>query len=239
MLFISADPIYPDRPLLAFEPPMTDKKLHPGKHDMLHRQLARRGIDDPRVLAAMARVPRERFLPADSRDRAYDDCALPIDCGQTISQPFIVGLMTQALELSGKERVLEIGAGSGYQAAVLAELAGEVVSIERHATLAAQAKALLEELGYSNVTILTGDGTLGWPQRAPYDRIIATAAATECPPSLLDQLADGGILVIPIGGREYQDLLVYHKKGEKIRTESISACRFVPLIGAEGWPDNV
>jgi protein-L-isoaspartate(D-aspartate) O-methyltransferase len=215
---------------------MTDAEFQAAREDMLGRQLQQRGIDDPRVLAAMARVPRDRFVPAEVRDYAYADRALPIDCGQTISQPYIVGLMTQALELSGTELVLEVGAGSGYQTAILAELAREVISIERHADLAAQARVLLSELGYGNVVLLTGDGTLGWPDRAPYDRILVTAAAASCPPPLFTQLAEGGILIIPLGGREHQTLQVIRKQDGRPHTTSISGCRFVPLVGKEGWP---
>ncbi len=151
-----------------------------ARRQMVQRQLRRRGIGDARVLAAMGRVPREQFLPPPFRDQAYADCALAIDCGQTISQPYMVALMTEALQLSGGEKVLEIGTGSGYQAAVLAELARQVVTIERYAELSARAAAVLDELGYRNVTLLTGDGTLGWPADAPYDRILVTAAAQRC-----------------------------------------------------------
>jgi protein-L-isoaspartate(D-aspartate) O-methyltransferase len=204
---------------------------------MLQRQLLQRDIDDPRVLAAMAKMPRERFIPAESRDQAYADRALPIDCGQTISQPYMVALMTQVLDLSGKELVLEIGAGSGYQAAILAELAHEVISIERHATLTAQAGVVLAALGYANVTLLTGDGTLGWPERAPYDRIIVTATAAVCPPPLFAQLAEGGILAIPLGGKERQTLQPIRKEHGLPHVANISGCRFVPLVGSEGWPE--
>ena len=154
----------------------------------------------------MAKVPRKRFLAGQQRADAYADRAVPIDCGQTISQPYIVGLMTQALRMTGSETVLEVGTGSGYQAAILAELAREVISIERHPALSAQAAARLAELAYRNVTLVVGDGTLGWPARAPYDRIIVTAMAARCPLPLFAQLSEGGILVIPIGERESQTL---------------------------------
>jgi protein-L-isoaspartate(D-aspartate) O-methyltransferase len=216
---------------------MTEADVQIAKQDMLRRQLQQRAIDDPRVLAAMANLPRERFLPADVREHAYADRALPIDCGQTISQPFIVALMTQALELSGRELVLEIGTGSGYQTAILAELAREVVSIERHAPLSESARATLSELGYANIILLTGDGSLGWPPRAPYDRILVTAAAAICPPPLWAQLAEGGTLIIPLGGRDSQTLQVIRKEDGSPRTSSISGCRFVPLVGSEGWPE--
>ncbi len=145
--------------------------------------------------------------------------------------------MTQVLDLSGRELVLEIGTGSGYQTAILAELAREVISIERHAALTAQAEAVLASLGYANVTLLIGDGTLGWPERAPYDRIIVTAAAAVCPPPLFAQLAEGGILVIPVGGKDHQTLQVIRKEGGHPQAANISGCRFVPLVGSAGWPD--
>jgi protein-L-isoaspartate(D-aspartate) O-methyltransferase len=216
---------------------MTDARLEAAKQQMLQRQLRQRDINNPRVLAAMAKVPRERFIPPESFDRAYADQALPIDCGQTISQPYMVALMTQVLDLSGKEVVLEIGTGSGYQTAILAELTREVISIERHATLTAQAKAVLAAFGYANVTLLTGDGTLGWPERAPYDRIIVTATAAVCPPPLFAQLAEGGILVIPLGGKDHQTLQAIRKEGGLPHAANISGCRFVPLVGLEGWPE--
>ena len=216
---------------------MTIRDLEAAKKDMLSTQLRRRGIHDRNVLTAMARVPRERFLRADMRDEAYADRALQIDCGQTISQPYIVGLMTQALDLSPQHSVLEVGTGSGYQTAILAELAGEVVSIERHPELSIRAEALLSELGYKNITLLVSDGTLGCPERAPFDRIIVTAAASECPAALFEQLREGGILVIPLGGHDYQMLQAMHKVGGHPRSANLSACRFVPLLGAQGWPE--
>ena len=215
---------------------MAESSFQAAKDEMLHTQLRRRGILDRRVLAAMAKVPRERFVPASSRRDAYADRALAIDCAQTISQPYIVGLMTQALELSGTEKVLEIGTGSGYQTAVLAELVREVVSLERYAELSGGASAVLSELGYRNVTLVVGDGTLGRADRAPYDRIIVTAAAAQYPPALFDQLDEGGILVIPLGQRDYQTLQAIRKVGGRPESENLSACRFVPLVGACGWP---
>jgi len=204
---------------------------------MLRRQLQRRGIHDKGVLAAMGRVPRERFVSEETLRQAYADRALPIGCGQTISQPFIVALMTQALECSGKETVLEIGTGSGYQTAVLAELAREVISIERHAELSRQAGRLLTASGYQNVTLVVGDGTLGWPNRSPYDRIIVTAAAARCPAALFEQLDEDGILVIPIGGQDYQTLQAIRKVAGSPQSVSLSPCRFVPLVGVQGWPE--
>ena len=217
--------------------PMSSPELELAKQQMLRKQLRHRGIHDERVLAAMARVPRERFVTRESIHHAYADRALAIACGQTISQPYIVALMTQALGLTGQEKVLEIGTGSGYQAAILAELAGELVTVERHADLSTQAGTLLDELGYRNVTLAIGDGTLGWPARAPYDRIIVTAAAAKYPPSLFEQLQEGGILVIPVGGHDCQTLQAIRKVANAPQTVSLSPCRFVPLVGAQGWPE--
>jgi len=215
---------------------MSAPDLEPSKQQMLRTQLRHRGIHDERVLAAMARVPRERFVCQRIRRDAYADRALPIDCGQTISQPYIVGLMTQALEISGQETVLEIGTGSGYQTAVLAELARHVVTIERHAELSAQAGTLLFELGYRNVTLEVGDGTLGCPSRAPFELITVTAAAANCPPALLEQLQEGGILVIPVGSQDCQVLQAIRKVDGAPRAVTLSPCRFVPLVGVQGWP---
>jgi protein-L-isoaspartate(D-aspartate) O-methyltransferase len=215
---------------------MTDPSLELAKLDMLRRQLQRRGIADRAVLAAMDRVPRERFLPGSLREEAYSDQALGIDCGQTISQPYMVALMTQALEVSANHRVLEIGTGSGYQTAILAELAAEVVSIERHPRLSEQAAAVLTSLGYTNVTLQVGDGTLGDPAHAPFDRIMVTAAASHCPPSLLEQLVEGGILVIPLGDMAGQTLEAIHKQPAGLVRDRLVGCRFVPLIGAQAWP---
>jgi protein-L-isoaspartate(D-aspartate) O-methyltransferase len=215
---------------------MTDAHLQLAKQDMLRRQLQRRGITNRAVLAAMEKVPRERFIPATLRDEAYADSALEISCGQTISQPYIVALMTEALNLAPHHRVLEVGTGSGYQAAILAELAAEVVTIERHPRLAKQAASLLARLGYTNITFHVGDGTLGFPPRAPYDRIIVTAAASQCPSSLLAQLADDGILVIPLGDQATQILEAIQKKPSGLTRQPLTGCRFVPLIGVEAWP---
>jgi len=208
-----------------------------ARQSMLSAQLIDRGISDARVLRAMAHIPRERFLPSEMQRFAYADCALGIACDQTISQPYIVALMTQALELLGDESVLEIGTGSGYQTAVLAELAHDVVTIERHAALAEQAAQLLRELGYSNIESHVGDGTLGWLERAPYDRIIVTAAAEHVPPHLFEQLREGGVLVIPVGDLSGQVLEQITKIDGQPRVRRLSGCRFVPLIGREGWPE--
>lgn len=216
---------------------MSDAGFEDARQQMLRDQLERRGIRDPQVLAAMGRVPRERFVAQRMASLVYADRALPIDCGQTISQPYIVALMTQALECSADQTVLEIGTGSGYQTAVLAELVREVISIERYRELSKQAAAVLTELGCRNVTLAVGDGTLGWPGRAPYDRIIVTAGAAQCPPALFDQLVERGILVIPMGGQEYQHLKTIRKIKGAPQTQTLSPCRFVPLVGATGWPE--
>ncbi len=197
---------------------------------MVEKQLVARGISSPRVLEAMQTVPREMFMADTWRDEAYADCAAPIDCGQTISQPYIVALMTEALHLDGSEKVLEIGTGSGYQAAILSRLAREVVSIERHAELSQQAEKILNQLGCANVHLLVGDGTQGAPAHAPFDRIIITAAAERVPPPLVEQLADGGRMVIPLGVDDHQLLQVLHKRGDQLDREVLTPCRFVPLI---------
>ena len=201
-----------------------------ARQSMLSQQLERRGIRSSQVLAAMGQVPREKFVDRLEQDLAYADSALPIACEQTISQPYIVALMTEALELSRRERVLEIGTGSGYQTAVLAELAGEVYSIERHDKLAQQASARLAETGYQNVHLRVGDGALGWPEAAPFDRIIITAAAERCPPALWQQLVEGGILVAPFGPSGQQVLYAVHKIGGQEQSRPLSNCRFVPLV---------
>jgi protein-L-isoaspartate(D-aspartate) O-methyltransferase len=207
--------------------------LSAARDRMVVEQLADRGITSPAVLSAMGRVPRERFVPIEFLAESYADRALPIDCQQTISQPYIVALMTQALELSGRESVLEIGTGSGYQTAVLAELATKVVSIERHAELSAEAARVLGTLGYKNVTLVVGDGTLGWPAEALYDRIIVTAAAAKLPDPLFAQLREGGILVIPVGTAESQALVAVRKVEGQPQATELSGCRFVPLVGSE------
>ena len=194
-------------------------------------------IKDDRVLAAMARVPRERFVPPQSQHMAYADMPLPIGHEQTISQPFIVALMTEALELTGKEKVLEVGAGSGYQAAILAELAQRVITIERLSVLAKAAKKILTNLGYTNVEVYVAEETLGWQQEAPYDAIMVTAGAPRVPVDLLNQLAFGGRLVIPVGSRYVQELykITRRKKGNIV--ENLGGCRFVSLIGKDAWDE--
>lgn len=209
------------------------ERLAKARTEMVEGQLRRRGIRDERVLAAMSRVPRELFVPGPLAYDAYADSALPIDCEQTISQPIIVALMTEALSLSGRERVLEIGTGSGYQTAIVAELAAEVLSIERHAELSRQAAERLNRLGYPNVRLRIGDGSLGWPEEAPFDRIIVTAAAAESPPALWEQLAEGGVLVAPLGAADQQGLYEMHKIGGRAESRFLTACRFVPLVAGK------
>ena len=198
---------------------------------MVETQLAARGIASRRVLDAMGRVPRERFVPEALHERAYEDRALPIDCEQTISQPYIVALMTDALELTGDEKVLEIGTGSGYQAAVLAEIAAQVVTVERHADLTIDAVKRLSALGYTNIEFVVNDGTQGWAKRAPYDGIIVTAAADVVPRKLFEQLREGGRLVIPLKQDTTQVLTQIRKVDGKPRSTVLCQCAFVPLIG--------
>ena len=202
---------------------------------MVERQLRRRGIGDERVLAAMGTVPRESFVPEHVRGRAYADSALPIGEGQTISQPWIVAAICQALELRGDERVLEVGTGSGYSAAVLAELAAEVVSVERHEPLASAAREQLEALGIENVRVIVGDGSRGVPEAAPFDAIAVHATAPAPPETLLGQLADGGRLVVPVVAAEADMLTVFQRRGEELIETAIGPCRFVPLVGEEGF----
>ncbi|HET7509809.1 MAG TPA: protein-L-isoaspartate(D-aspartate) O-methyltransferase [Solirubrobacterales bacterium] len=202
---------------------------------MVERQLRRRGIHDERVLAAMGEVPREKFLPEDLRSRAYADAALPIKEGQTISQPWIVAAICQALELRGEELVLEVGTGSGYSAAVLSLLAAHVVSVERHEPLSQAATGVLERLGTTNVELLVGDGSFGVPERAPFDAIAVHATAPVPPPALVKQLAEGGRLVVPIASGETDMLILLRRQGEVVGEEVIGPCRFVPLIGEEGF----
>lgn len=192
-------------------------------------------IKDKRVLAAMNKIPREQFVPDEYRETAYDDRPMPIGMGQTISQPFIIALMTQALELTGTEKVLEIGCGSGYQAAILAELASRVVTVERFPSLLTGAEKRLHRLGYNNIEYHISTEELGWPKGAPYDRILVTAGAPKVPPELLQQLAAGGIIVIPVGSRYEQELIKINKKEKGVATESLGLCRFVPLVGKGAW----
>jgi protein-L-isoaspartate(D-aspartate) O-methyltransferase len=209
------------------------EKYAEQRERMVRRDIEARGVRDERVLAAMRRVPRELFVPERVRDSAYEDGALPIGGHQTISQPYVVAWMVDALALPDSARVLEVGTGSGYGAAVLAEIAHEVVTIERLAELAEMARAVLQSLHYDNVLVVVGDGSLGHPERAPYDGICVTAAAPVIPPTLLDQLADRGRLVMPVGDRSGQDLTVVERDGERLRQQTVGGVRFVPLIGDE------
>jgi protein-L-isoaspartate(D-aspartate) O-methyltransferase len=201
-------------------------------------QHLRREIKDERVLQAMARVPRELFVPSSSRSLAYEDIPLPIDMGQTISQPFIVALMTAALELTGTEKVLEIGTGSGYQAAILAQLAWWVVTVERHQQLTDAARKLLAELGYTNIEVHLAEKTLGWRKGAPYQAIIVTAGAPKVPHELLAQLAEGGRLLIPVGSHYDQELLKIVKRKGELLSQDLGPCRWVPLIGEGAWSEE-
>jgi protein-L-isoaspartate(D-aspartate) O-methyltransferase len=202
---------------------------------MISEQLVPGGIRDEKVLMAMNKVQREAFVDQGMANQAYEDRPLPIGMGQTISQPWIVARMTELLELKGSERVLEIGTGSGYQAAILAELVKEVYTIERLADLSIRARKALSKLGYKNIFFKIGDGTLGWAEKGPYDGIIVTAGAPVVPEALREQLADGGILVIPVGGEGYQVLTCIKRTGDNFQTEHLTGCRFVKLIGKEGW----
>ncbi|MDA8164185.1 MAG: protein-L-isoaspartate(D-aspartate) O-methyltransferase [Desulfobacteraceae bacterium] len=203
-----------------------------ARHELVERVLRFKGIRDERVLAAMRKVPRHEFVPEPLLSEAYADYPLPIGHGQTISQPYIVALMTAALELSGGEKVLEVGTGSGYQTAILAELAGRVISIERIAALAEGAREVLR--GYKDVTLVTGDGSKGYAEEAPYDAIIVTAAAHRTPPALPAQLAEAGRLVIPVGPPFYQRLLKITKTGGEFREEELEVVSFVPLVEGAG-----
>ncbi len=221
------------------EEPITDSHLR-QRLEMVKQQIARRGVHDPRVLKAMENVPRHAFVPEAIRHRAYEDGALSIACGQTISQPFVVATMVAALKLRAGARVLEVGAGSGYAAAVLAEVAAEVYAIERFEELAIQARGTLERTGYGGVELRCGDGTLGWPEHAPYDGILVSAGAPDVPPSLEAQLAVGGSLVLPVGPSRLDQALVRvtrREDGTMTRTR-LSGVRFVPLVGAEGWASD-
>lgn len=214
----------------------TEESFSRMREKMVSEQIVSRGVRDERLLGVMREIPRHRFVPASLRHRAYEDCPLPIGEGQTISQPYIVAEMTEALSLEGTETVLEIGTGSGYQTAILCRLAREVVTTERVEPLLWSARRVLAELGVRNVRFRAGDGTLGAPEDAPFDAILVTAAAPQVPPPLMAQLAMGGILVIPVGGRWEQDLVRLRKEEGGIRRESLGGCRFVPLLGEYGFP---
>jgi protein-L-isoaspartate(D-aspartate) O-methyltransferase len=202
---------------------------------MVETQIAARGVNDPRVLGAMEEVPRELFVPEHLRPQAFDDHALPIANAQTISQPYIVGIMTALLAPEPHHRVLEIGTGSGYQTAILSRLAAQVFSIERHPALADTARQVLERIGSTNVDVRVGDGTAGLAAEAPFDRILVTAGAPSVPDALKEQLAEGGRLVIPVGPDGFQYLTVVSRDGSRFHEERRDACVFVPLIGQFGW----
>lgn len=202
---------------------------------MVEDQLRSRGIRDVRVLAAMGKVPREEFIASEDFRDAYGDHPLPIGAGQTVSQPYIVAAMVEALELRPSDRVLEVGTGTGYQAAILGELAAEIWTIERHEELISRARVILSRLGYKNVCVAHGDGSLGLPEHAPFDRILVAAAAPRIPESLVAQLLDGGKMVLPIGTRYEQQVHIVHKECKEIFVTTHDLCRFVPLVGAEGW----
>ncbi|MDR3090516.1 MAG: protein-L-isoaspartate(D-aspartate) O-methyltransferase [Desulfobulbaceae bacterium] len=213
---------------------MIDRYLS-AREEMVDSQIRARGILDERVLAAMRLVPRHIFIDSALRTQAYDDYPLPIAGGQTISQPYIVACMTELLRLVGHELVLEIGTGSGYQTAVLSRLCRQVYSVERLNSLLTQARKAFDSLSYFNITARLADGTLGWPDAAPFDAIIVTAGGPEVPPPLIDQLADPGRLVMPVGDQKQQQLRLLTKNNGRIQTETLAGVRFVDLIGAHGW----
>ena len=208
-----------------------------AREKMVENQIKERGIKDERVLSAMLKVPRHLFVDEALKDQAYGDFPLPIGEGQTISQPYIVAVMTEALELKGNERVLEIGTGSGYQTAILAELAFWVYTVEKYSALLERAKKILLKLGYKNISFKLGDGSLGWKEVAPFEAIIVTAAAPQIPPPLIEQLSEGGRIVIPVGDVYSQVLIKGIKKGEKLHTKTLEPVRFVKLTGAYGFKE--
>jgi protein-L-isoaspartate(D-aspartate) O-methyltransferase len=208
-----------------------------AREKMVKTQLVPRGISDQKVLEAMAKIHRHLFVEEALIGEAYNDHPLPIGHKQTISQPYIVALMTEALELKGTEKVLEIGTGSGYQTAILAELSGAVYTVERIEPLLVKSKQLLQELGYTNIQFKVSDGTVGWQEFAPYDAIMVTAGAPKIPQPLLDQLADGGRMVIPIGNRYSQDLIRMKRDKNRFLEKNLGGCRFVDLVGNHGWKD--
>jgi len=209
------------------------------RHKMVEEQLKARGIGDAAVLGAMERVPRHKFIPDTLKSMAYDDCPVPIGEGQTVSQPYIVALMTQCLGLNKEKRVLEVGTGSGYQAAILAELSREVYSVERIEALAERARWMFQNLKYKNIKVFSGDGSLGLPDESqPFDAVIVTAASPRPPEHLFEQLSSGGRLVVPVGGRFSQTLTLFTKVDDQITEEVLCGCVFVPLIGKYGWPLN-
>lgn len=219
--------------------PQTQADQFAAKRElMVSTQLRARGISDERVLAAMTRVPRHEFVAEEYREQAYEDHPVPIGEGQTLSQPYIVAIMLQALSLNGTEKMLEIGTGSGYQTALLAGLASEVYSVERHGSLARSAENTLQHLGYRNVRILVGDGSEGLADYAPFDVIVVSAAAPRIPPALFEQLRDGGQMVVPIGPSHAQELQLVRKQHGQVLVDILEGCRFVPLIGEQGYPEG-
>jgi len=214
-----------------------DASYEPARRRMIERDLCGRDITDPDVLRVMAAIPREEFVPSEQRDRAYLDQPLPIGAGQTISQPYMVALMTQLLRLNPDCEVLEVGTGSGYQTAILARLARRVYTMERLASLSAAAREVLARLGIENVEYDVGDGSLGWPTGRPFDRIIITAAVPDFPGPLVTQLGEGGVMVAPLGQDSVQELTVAEKRLGKLIERQASACRFVRLIGEHGFPE--
>lgn len=217
---------------------MPEKKDYAAQRvEMIEKQVRRRGVTAPAVLAAMQAVPRHEFVPEEIRSNAYADAPLPIGGGQTISQPYIVAAMTAALHLRAIDRVLEIGTGCGYQAAVLACLAKDVFTIERRPELASSASARLARLGYSNAHVHCGDGTLGLPEFSPFDAILVAAAAPTIPKPLLAQLAEGGRMIVPVGDADHQELRLIEKHGDAFPTKMLEGCRFVPLVGYHGWQE--
>ncbi|MGD8962030.1 MAG: protein-L-isoaspartate(D-aspartate) O-methyltransferase [Desulfobacterales bacterium] len=213
-------------------------KYERQRDDMVNHQLKPRGINDPHVLEALRTVPRHLFVSEALRDQAYGDYPLPIGEQQTISQPYIVAEMTQALDLGKDDRVLEIGTGSGYQAAVLAEIVFRVYTIERIRALYIQTRKLLDRLNYHNIIMRCSDGTIGWPDESPFDAIMVTAGAPEVPEKLLEQLAAGGRMIVPVGNQHSQDLIKITKDKDGIHKSNLGGCRFVKLIGAQGWKEN-
>jgi protein-L-isoaspartate(D-aspartate) O-methyltransferase len=217
---------------------MPEKKEFAAQRlEMIEKQLRRRGVTDAAVLVAMTAVPRHEFVAEELRSHAYDDLPLPIGGGQTISQPYIVAAMTAALRLQPSDRVLEIGTGCGYQAAVLSRLVKEVITIERRPELASAASAKLARLGYANAHVHCGDGTLGLAEFAPFDAILVAAAAPAVPKPLLAQLAEGGRMILPVGDAEHQELQLIEKRGDAFPTKLLEGCRFVPLVGYHGWQE--
>ena len=208
-----------------------------ARERMVKNQLIPRGIKDERVLEAMGKIPRHLFIEEALAGEAYNDHPVPIGEKQTISQPYIVALMTETLELKGDENTLEIGTGSGYQTAILAELSSRVYTVERIKSLLVNARKLLSELGYSNILFKAFDGTLGWNEYAPFDAIMVTAGAPSLPGPLMDQLADNGRMIVPVGDRYSQELIKVIRKGSNLKQENLGGCRFVNLIGVHGWPD--